>query len=101
MVAVYAIATLLGVIGIIVWVILGMVATAVPGKESLDPETRFGVTGRDVVAGLAGIGLGGMSASYAGAGTVLGVLGALAGGAVTVVVGRYLGVEGDSDGDTA
>lgn len=101
MVAVYAIATLLGVIGIIVWVILGMVATAVPGKESLDPEARFGVTGRDVVAGLAGIGLGGMSASYAGAGTVLGVLGAVAGGAATVVVGRYLGVEEDSDGDTA
>jgi hypothetical protein len=101
LVAVYAIATLLGVIGIIGWVVLGMVATAVPGKEALDPDTRFGVTGRDVVAGLTGIGLGGMSASYGGAGTFLGLLGALAGGAAAVVVGRYLGVEEDSDGDVA
>ena len=101
MVAVYAVATVLGVLAIIAWVTLGMVATAVAGKESLDPEVKFGAAGRGIVAGVAGFGLGGMSASYAGAGASLAVLGALLGAAALVVIGRYLGVEQDPDGDSA
>jgi asparagine N-glycosylation enzyme membrane subunit Stt3 len=101
LVGVYAVATVLGVLGIIVWVILGMVATAVAGKESLDPEGRFGLAGRSVVAALAGFGLGGMSASYAGGSTLLGIAGAVAGAVAMVLVGRYLGVEEDADGGSA
>lgn len=99
MVAVYAIATLLGVVGIIAWVALGMVATAVPGKQSLDPEIRYGYRGRAVVAGVAGFGLAGMSASYAGGSSAIALIGAVAGAAGLVLVGRYLGVEEDQDGD--
>ncbi len=100
MVAVYAIATILGVIGIIAWVTLGMISTAVSHAQRLDPETRFGLAGRSVVAGTIGFGLGGMSASYAGAGTLLAVLGAVAGAGALVVVGRFLGVEEEPDGDS-
>lgn len=100
MVAVYAIATILGVIGIISWVALGMVAETVAGKESLDPEARFGATGRGVVGGVVGFGLGGMSASYAGAGAPLAILGAILGAVAMVVVGRYLGIEEDADGES-
>lgn len=101
MVAVYAIAIVLGVIAIIAWVVLGMLAEAVAGKESLDPETRFGTTGRDVVAGVVGFGLGGMSASYAGGATAVALLGAVLGAAALVIIGRYLGVEEDADGESA
>lgn len=100
MIAVYAIATVLGVIAIVTWVVLGMIADAVVGKESLDPDTRFGAAGRGVVAAVAGFGLGGMSASYAGAATPLALLGAVAGAVVMVVVGRYLGVEEEADGES-
>ena len=65
LVGVYAIATLLGVVGIIAWIALGMVASSVEGKHALDPEARFGAAGRSVIAACAGYGLGGMSASYA------------------------------------
>jgi hypothetical protein len=100
LVAAYAIATILGVIGIIAWVALGLIATSVPGKEAADPETRFGLAGRSVVAVFIGFGLGGMSASYAGAGTFVALLGAIVGAIALVVVGRYLGVEDEPDGDS-
>ena len=101
MVPLYAICTALGVIALIAWVTLGMAATAWEGKEHLDPELRFGQTGRDVVAAILGFGLGGMSASFAGWNAGLAAVGALIGGAISVVVARYLGVEEDSDGDPA
>lgn len=48
------------------WVAAVAVSEMVAGWSHLDPERRFGRRGRLVVAGLAGFGLGGMSASYAG-----------------------------------
>lgn len=78
-----------------------MAATAWEDKDHLDPERRFGERGRDVVAATLGFGLGGMSASFAGWSTGLAALGAVAGGALAVVAGRYLGVEEDPDGDSA
>jgi uncharacterized membrane protein YeaQ/YmgE (transglycosylase-associated protein family) len=101
LVAVYAVATILGVVAIIAWVTLGMVATAVAGKETLDPESRFGVLGRSVVAAVSGFGLAGMSASYAGGSTMLALVGAVVGALVLVAVSRYLGVEEDADGGSA
>ena len=78
-----------------------MAATAWEGKDHLDPERRFGARGRDVVAATLGFGLGGMSASFGGWNTGLAVVGAVAGGVIAVLVGRYLGVEDDADGDSA
>lgn len=100
MVAIYAIATVLGLIGIIAWVALGMVASAVPGKEALEPESRFGAVGRTTIAAVAGFGLGGMSASYAGATTPVAIGGAVLGGVLTAFIGRYLGFEDDAEGDS-
>ena len=101
MVAIYAIATVLGLIGIFAWVAMGMVADAVPGKDAWEPEARFGPTGRSVVSGVAGFGLGGMSASYAGASTPLAIVGAVIGAVAIAVAARYLGFEGDAKGDSA
>ncbi len=58
MIAVYAIATLLGLVALVAWIL-----TASLGGR-LDPETRFGIGGRRVVAGVAGFGLAGMAAAY-------------------------------------
>lgn len=99
MVAVYAVCTILGIVGIVGWITLGMAASALDNKPHLDPEVRFGETGRFVVAGVAGLGLAGMSASFAGWNTGLALLGAIAGAAAAVLSARYLGFEDDSDGD--
>jgi hypothetical protein len=101
LVAVYAICTALGVVALIGWIFFGMAATAWEGKEHIDPELRFGVTGRSVVAGVLGFGLGGMSSSFAGWNTVMAALAAIAGAVIAVAASRYLGVEEDVDGDAA
>ena len=95
----YAVCTVLGVVGIFGWLTLGMAASAWEGKDHLDPETRFGARGRYLVAAVAGFGLGGMSASFGGWNTVLALLAAVAGGAAGVASAYYLGVEEDPDGD--
>ena len=66
MTAVYALALLTGIILVLGWVAAVAVSEMVAGWSHLDPERRFGRRGRLVVAGLAGFGLGGMLASYAG-----------------------------------
>ena len=101
MIALYAICTVLGVLALLGWITLGIASGAWEGKEHLDPEERFGEAGRSAVAAVLGLGLGGMSASFAGWNTGLALLGAIVGAVVAVVVGRYLGFEDDSDGDPA
>jgi hypothetical protein len=94
MVALYAVAVLLGAVSLGSWILLGVMAER-PGSSVVDPEARFGLRGRSTVAGVLGFGLGGMSASYAGW-PELAALGAAAGGAVFAVLsGRYLGIGGD------
>lgn len=99
MVPVYAICVVVGAIALIGWVVLGLTASSVEGTDSVDPEDRFGEPGRMVVLGVLGFGLGGMSASFAGWGNGLSVVGALGGAVGAMLIGRYLGVEGDSSGD--
>lgn len=101
MVAVYAVCTILGVIGILGWIILGMVASAAEGKDHLDPELRFGSIGQYVVAAVMGFGLGGMSSSFAGWSTGWALVGALGGAVFGVLSARYLGFEDDQDGGPA
>ena len=95
MVALYAICTVLGVIALLAWIILGIAASAGADRSYLDPELRFGERGRAIVSGFLGFGLGGMSASFAGWNTVLALVAALLGAVGAVLIGRYLGVEED------
>ncbi len=94
MVALYAIAVLLGALGLTTWIVVGVMAER-PGSAAVDPEVRFGVRGRSIVAGVLGFGLGGMSSSYAGWPVVAVLAAATGGAALAVVSGRYLGVGGD------
>ena len=89
---------MLGVIGILGWVTLGMIASSWTGKEHLDPEIRFADRGRLAVSALVGFGLGGMSATFAGWNAGFALVGALLGAVVAVFVTRYLGFEEDEDG---
>jgi len=101
LVPVYAICTVLGVLGIVSWITAGMAATAVADKDHWDPEVRFGFAGRAVVAAVAGFGLAGMSASFGGWSSVPAFLAAVAGALLGIASARYLGVEQDPDGDSA
>lgn len=63
MVKVYAVVLVVGVVGLLGWVMLHVLAGNLD-RPSLDPEERFGVPGRRVVAALVGFGMGGMSAEF-------------------------------------
>jgi hypothetical protein len=95
---VYAAVLVVGVVALLAWLVLGLTATSVDGKEGWNPEARLGVPGRIAVAGLLGFGLGGMSASFAGWATGPAVVAALGGVAVGLLSVRFLGVE-DADED--
>ena len=97
MIPLYAVCILLGAVAAIAWVYLGLTATAVEGKASLDPETRYGFVGRAVVAGLLGFGLGGMSASFGGWNTGLAFVGAIGGAGLMVAGAKYLGFGTDKE----
>lgn len=63
MIAVYAVVLSVGILGLIAWIFAR--SAAVPAERpSLDPERRWGVAGRRVVAAFVGFGMAGMSAEY-------------------------------------
>ncbi len=97
MIAVYAVAIVLGVVGILAWVTMGLAATSMHDMSRLDPEERFGDRGRYIVAAVMGFGMGGMSASFGGWNDVLAVVAAVAGSAAAVAAARYLGVDEDQE----
>ena len=97
LVAIYAVSTVLGALAVAGWVSLGIAANAWHGREDLDPETRWGRTGRMTVAATLGFGLGGMSASFAGWNSFLAFAAALSGAAIGVASAHFLGVESDGD----
>ncbi len=59
--AAFGVSLLLGVVALVVWLIGRAMA-----NSALDLETRFGVRGRRVVAGLVAFGMGGLSTAYGG-----------------------------------
>lgn len=61
--AAFAISLVLGMVGLIVWVVGRALGETAAG---LDPEKRFGRTGRRTIAALISFGMGGLSAAYAG-----------------------------------
>lgn len=93
MIPVYAVVLVLGVAALLVWLVMAATASSVDDKQEWNPEERFGPTGRNVVAGLLGFGLGGMSASFAGWASGLAVVGAVGGAAIGLASARFLGVE--------
>ena len=92
MTAVYAIATVGGLAGLIAWS-LARGIRAEGEAAHFDPESRFGVTGRAVVAGMTGFGMAGMSSTFGGWPTGLAVVAALSGGVVLAYMSRYFGPE--------
>jgi len=89
--ALYAMVLATGVIGLVAWVIAASLAASVDGRSDLDPEIRFGSTGRMMIAAAVGFGMGGMSATFAGWDLVPSLLGAAAGGLLAAAIARYLG----------
>lgn len=63
MVKVYAVVLSLGLVALIGW-IFGRSFAVGTDRPGFDPEGRFGVPGRRVVAAAVGFGMGGMSAEF-------------------------------------
>ena len=64
MVKVYAVVLALGVLLLIGWIFARSLAINVAAWKRIDPESRWGVAGRRVVAGMVGFGMAGMSAEF-------------------------------------
>jgi hypothetical protein len=63
MVKVYAIALVVGIVGLLA-VILGGSFAGNLGRDDLDPGKRVGRAGRALIGGLVGLGMAGLSAEY-------------------------------------
>ena len=63
MVKIYALVLVVGFVALLVW-IMGRALSENVARPAWDPEARFGVAGRRVVAGLVGFGIAGMSAEF-------------------------------------
>lgn len=101
MIAIYAVCIVLGVVGIFLWLAMGLASSSLRDKAHLDPEERFGSNGRSALSAVSGFGLGGMSASFGGWSDGLAIVAAVVGAAIAVVAARYLGFEEDPDGGSA
>ena len=71
-----------GAVTLLAWIVAVGVAGSVEGWENVDPDTRFGLTDRRVVAAVFGFGMAGLSASYAGWSTAVATIAAVAGAVV-------------------
>ncbi len=63
MVKVYAIVLVLGIVGLLVYILGGAFAENV-GREEKGPDARFGLRGKLLVGAAVGFGMGGMSAEF-------------------------------------
>lgn len=63
MVRVYAVVLVVGLIALVAWILAHSVY-ADSDRTHLDPEERFGVPGRRVIAGLVGFSMAGLSAEF-------------------------------------
>jgi hypothetical protein len=93
--ALFGIPLLIGILLMLAWIVATAVAATVRGWERVDPELRFGQTGRLVLAGIIGFGMAGISALYAGWPSPLAVGAGLAGIAGLIGVSIWLGPESD------
>ena len=93
MTALFGIPLMIGFILMLVWVGATAVAATVDGWQGIDPDLRYGRTGRFIVAGMIGFGMAGMSSLYAGWPPLLAVGAAVLGGAGLIGVSIWLGPE--------
>lgn len=63
MIKVYAVVLIAGIVALLAWVFSTVLAGSLD-RTSLDPEDRFGIAGRRVVAAAVGFGMAGMSAEF-------------------------------------
>lgn len=63
MVKVYAVVLVLGIVGLLIYILGGAFAENL-GREDKGPDTRFGLGGKLVVGAAVGFGMGGMSAEF-------------------------------------
>jgi len=83
---VFGIALGLGAAMLLAWIIAVAIAGSVEGWGKVDPDARFGLTGRRVVAAVFGFGMAGLSAAYAGWPMAVATLAAAAGAVVAAAV---------------
>ena len=93
MTALFGISLLIGFILMIVWIAATAVAGTVEGWEGVDPDLRYGRTGRFIVAGTIGFGMAGLSTLYAGWPTLFVASGSVLGAAGLIGVSVWLGPE--------
>lgn len=63
MVKIYAVSLVVGVVALVVWVMAKAFSENIE-RPSFDPELRFGLVGRRMVAALVGLGMAGLSAEF-------------------------------------
>ncbi len=84
--AVFAFALGFGFIALLGWIMAKALATSVDGWAKVDPDRRFGLVGRRVVAAVLGFGMAGLSDANAGQQTALSVVAAVAGAIVGAAI---------------
>jgi hypothetical protein len=82
----YGLVLLIGFVGLVGWIVVTAVASSVDGWGAFDPETRFGTTGRSIVAGSIGFGMAGISMLYTTLPSWLSLVAALIGAAALIVI---------------
>jgi len=94
---VYAVVLIVGIVVLIAWVFLTVLAGNID-RPSIDPESRFGVAGRRVVAAAVGFGMAGMSAEYSplDIGWPVALALAVAGGGVAAWYAGKVGLEAEA-----
>lgn len=90
MTAGFAIVLVLGVVGLLAWITMSVVAGNVEGWDRFDPDLVLGRWGRRIVAGLVGAGMAGMSATFAGWPTAVTVVASVVGGVGLAAVSDWL-----------
>jgi hypothetical protein len=87
----YGAVLFIGFVMLVVWLVMTAVASGVDGWDDTDPERRFGVNGRSVVAGTFGFGMAGISMLYTQMPDALSLVAAGAGAVGLIIVSRWLG----------
>ncbi len=90
MIPIAAVALLVGILATLAWIGMSVAASSVDGWEHLDPDRRFGAWGRRICAALVGVGMGGLSASFAGWPVAAVALAAVGGGVAAALLVDWL-----------
>lgn len=90
MTGVYAVALALGIALLLVWMVLTVASISVGRRDGGRHAEPFGGWGRRVIAGLVGLGMAGMSATYAGWAGPVTLAAAVFGGVTLAIVTDWL-----------